>query len=356
MHCADKRFSGRLPVKLFSLASTMTAEKPFAKYGVRELYGHKKKVYSMAWNCSGRKLATGSPDTMACIWVVEPDGRVRKDVPDLTLSGHKDAVEHMVWDPVHENRLATTSSDKTLRIWDARTGKDVCRISTPGVNIFMTWHPSGHHLAVGNKEDVIAVFDMRRVGKPIRTHKNSHEVNEIAFSNDGKYFMQTAAATNSLEIYSYPSFELTQTLRGHTATPYALGLDPTNKYLATGGLDGVACLWDATHLACVRTYTMRNTPVRSLSFSHDGRYLAVASEQIEAARTQDGAIGGQPYMLDIHDVHTGRPAHTIEARPKQILDTVRWNPKHPILAFPGTSEDHRERDTYGAVCLFAPRS
>lgn len=35
------------------------------------------QVHSVAWNCSGKKLASGSVDQTARIWHVEPHGHVR---------------------------------------------------------------------------------------------------------------------------------------------------------------------------------------------------------------------------------------------------------------------------------------
>lgn len=38
---------------------------------------HKQKVHSVAWNCTGTKLASGSVDQTARIWQIEPHGHVR---------------------------------------------------------------------------------------------------------------------------------------------------------------------------------------------------------------------------------------------------------------------------------------
>jgi THO complex subunit 3 len=61
------------------------------------------------------------------------------------------------WNPVDAEQAATASSDKTVGIWDVRTGKRVQSISTPGQNINMAWHPSGMLLATGSK--VCRLFD-----------------------------------------------------------------------------------------------------------------------------------------------------------------------------------------------------
>ena len=47
---------------------------------------------------------------------------------------------------------------------------------------------------------------------------------------------------------------------------------------ATGGGDALVTIWDLDDLVCLRTYARMDMPVRTVSISHDSRYLAYASE------------------------------------------------------------------------------
>ena len=51
-----------------------------------------------------------------------------------------------------------------------------------------------------------------------------------------------------------------------------------HRYLATGGGDATVTLWDLDEVVCMRTWAHMDHPVRSLSMSHDSKYLAYASE------------------------------------------------------------------------------
>ncbi|KAI9074112.1 hypothetical protein K1719_043922 [Acacia pycnantha] len=82
----------------------------------REYSGHKKKVHSVAWNCIGTKLASGSVDQTARIWYIEPHGHGK--VKDIELKGHTDSVDQLCWDPKHADLIATASGDKTVRLWE----------------------------------------------------------------------------------------------------------------------------------------------------------------------------------------------------------------------------------------------
>ena len=154
----------------------------------KEYLGHKKKVHSLAWNCSGEKLASGSVDqsvrsepsaavlqlAMAArwrrsilhqvprlprrlahrpgnllrsqvrVWALDPSGRST----GTELKGHQDSVDQLRWDPKQPEVLGTASADKTVRIWDARSGKCANAIETKGENINIRWSPDGQHIAV----------------------------------------------------------------------------------------------------------------------------------------------------------------------------------------------------------------
>jgi WD40 repeat protein len=68
------------------------------------------------------------------------------------------------------------------------------------------------------------------------------------------------------------------------------------RYVASGGADGVAAVWDLNSFSCVRTCTQMDGEVKTLSISHDSQYLAYAGEQeavfIEAL--QEGACPLSP--------------------------------------------------------------
>jgi WD40 repeat protein len=41
----------------------------FAHSKIKEYKGHKEQVHTVAWNCDGRRLASGSVDKTARVWI-----------------------------------------------------------------------------------------------------------------------------------------------------------------------------------------------------------------------------------------------------------------------------------------------
>src|SRR5271169_5757884 len=123
------------------------------------LSGHKDCVRTVDWNITGTRLASGSTDKTIRIWNPEkPDARL-----SIQLKGHTQSVDQLSWNPTNPDHLASASPDKTVRLWDYR-GFSCCSIAptnigpacikeipTKGENINIAWSPDGAHVAVASK-------------------------------------------------------------------------------------------------------------------------------------------------------------------------------------------------------------
>lgn len=286
----------------------------------KEQKAHSSKVHSVGWNSDGRKLASGSFDKTVTIFALEKD-RVSKE---STYRGHSGSVDQLVWHKSQADLLATASGDKSVRIWDIRAGKCAHMISTKGENINITWSPDGNSIAVGNKEDLVTFIDTRT--NKIRAEEQfNFEVNEIAWNNSSDLFFLTNGL-GSVHILSYPNLELQQVLRAHTATCICIDFDPTGRYFCIGSADALVSVWDADELACLRVLSRLDWPVRTVSFSYDGRLLASGSEDL---------------IIDIGHTDSGEKVADISVDAATF--TVAWHPKQYLLAYACDDKDGADR-------------
>ena len=84
-----------------------------------------------------------------------------KKSKENTYRGHTGSVDQLCWHAFNADLLSTASGDKTVRIWDIRSGKCSSVTNTKGENINITWSPDGKTIAVGNKEDLVTFIDTR---------------------------------------------------------------------------------------------------------------------------------------------------------------------------------------------------
>ncbi|KAF4519655.1 hypothetical protein B566_EDAN004992 [Ephemera danica] len=287
---------------------------------IREYQAHSSKVHSVGWSCDGRRLASGSFDKCVSIFTLDRE-RLTKE---YNFRGHGGSVDQLCWHASNPTLLSTASGDKTVRIWDTKIAKCTSTINTKGENINISWSPDGNTIAVGNKEDLVTFIDTR-------THKIKaeeqfrFEVNEIAWNKQNKLFYLTNGQ-GCVHILSWPTLKLQYVLQAHPGTCICIDFDPTGKYFATGSADALVSLWDVDELVCLRTFTRLDWPVRTISFSHDGKLLASASEDL---------------FIDIAEVESGERVTDVPV--ESATFTVAWHPSQYFLAFACDDKDKYER-------------
>lgn len=161
---------------------------------------------------------------------------------------------------------------------------------------------------------------------PISSHQQTVQTNQIAFCHSGtKVFLTTGEGR--VKILSYPEFQpvfqsiinpkSAFTLNGHTSSCLSVELQPTARYLATGGSDSIVALWDTTDWICQRTLIDMTGPARNIGFSFDGNFLVAGSDEGNG--------------LEIAHVESGEYVHSLKASGPCLL--VAWHPSRYCLAY-----------------------
>jgi len=262
----------------------------------RTLKAHSGWVTGVAFSADGQRLASSSSDQTVKFWDV-PTGQETstvasriKEVQALALSrdGH--------W-------LAAENSSDTVTIWDAATGQQVHTLSgnKPLGVLGSSWvysiafTPDSRWLASGVDDKTVRVWDVT-TGQSIRDLTASHRsVIYAAFSPDGRWLV-SGGDDETIKIWEAATGKVIRTLRGHKKNVYAVAFSPNGRYLASASADKSVKLWDVTTGGEMHTLTGHGSDVTSVAFSPDSRWLA---------------SGSWDRTIKIWDVQTGREMHTL---------------------------------------------
>ncbi|KAL7276357.1 hypothetical protein RUND412_000660 [Rhizina undulata] len=290
----------------------------FSNLKTRDYREHRpaaQAIRSIAWNMLGNRIACGMTDKLVRVWNPE-----KPEIKNSTeLKGHSMAVEKVAWDPTHADRLASCGIDGNVKFWDYRSKQCLATIPTHGETISLVWHPDGTYVAAGTKDGTIYFIDTH-THTITQTHHENKQTNELLWAHNGAYILLTTGL-GEVVLREWPSLEHVYTTQAHSSSAHCLELDPRGAHLAVGGSDAVVSIWDPTDWVCERTLTKMEYPVRTLSFSFDGAYIAAGSDEIGSTN------------IDIAHVDTGDYVHTILTN--HSVPNVAWHPNKYWLAYSG---------------------
>ncbi|HWB10910.1 MAG TPA: hypothetical protein VG826_16900 [Pirellulales bacterium] len=145
------------------------------------LVGHGGAVMSVAFDPKGRWLASASADRTVRIW----DVATRKQLHCLT--GHERLVRAVAVNPV-SGELASASWDSTVRLWDPESGKALRQFAghEGGVDA-ATFTKDGKLLLTGSGDHTARLWEAAS-GKELRRWSHPAGVGAVAFALDGTRF------------------------------------------------------------------------------------------------------------------------------------------------------------------------
>ena len=220
-----------------------------------------------------------------------------KDVMILRNAGGPagGSIDAIAWSPDDPNLFVSAGADKMLRFWDARSGKmeHAIQLKTDNV-LYIAWHPDGQVLAVGTRDDYLLFVDARRSsidsrkGGVLYSKQQEWEMNEISWSPSGLLFISAGPRTQvetfegvvfiTQPINGFTAQQSVAQLKAHTGQIQSLKFDPQFRHFVTSSVDSTIAVWDVQELAVARMFDRLEFAAKSLSFSHDGQYLATASD------------------------------------------------------------------------------
>ncbi|TDL29654.1 WD40 repeat-like protein [Rickenella mellea] len=298
-------------------------------------------VSHVSWSCDGRKLASVGIDKAVRLWSPEKSLETRTAVQ--YSSGHELEVDYVTWNPTHPELFCSSSQkDRKVVFWDARQSRPTQSYTHHLSPTQLNYSPDGKTLAMITSNHQL--YFMTYGAKDGETKqewslmkRDATAASTATFNHVGDGLILSHWRSNTLMIMEYPSLTQLEQPAAHVGGCMAIALDPRGKYLASGGHDSIVDLFDTSEWIICNTITACEHSINGLSFSHDGEYIAIASQgsYIDICATET--------TLPIHRVQTLGPA-----------PTVTWHPSKYVIAYCGQTKFREGVPQMAFFSLFGP--
>lgn len=209
-----------------------------------DLKGHEDWVLAIAWSPDSKTLATASRanwDGTLKLWDVAT-GKVRAE-----LDGHKESVKALAWSP-DGTLLASASRDKTVRVWDAATGRGKAIVTFKDEVHVVAWALDGTTLII--PDGTMLKFADALTGEVKEVHYLGNPITStaMAWSPDGR--LLAVSKGTKIEVWDaarkqpmYPPLE-----RNPDPWIEAVWWGRSDMSLSVAGQEGTIQTWAASSL------------------------------------------------------------------------------------------------------------
>jgi len=246
-------------------------------------FGHTGAIRSVGFSRDNRQAISGSEDRTVRLWDAGTGKCLR------VLEGHIECVNSVALSVDGELALSG-SDDNTIRLWDVASGKclRVLKGHMAGVNS-VALSADGRHALSGSDDNTIRFWDAES-GKCLRALEGHNGgVNSVAFSKDGKRAL-SGSDDKTVRFWDVMMGTCLRTLKGRKGRVFSVALSADGKHALTGYSDMKIRLWDLGTGKCLRVLEGHTASVNGVALLADGNQ-AISGSSDESVCLWDAQTG-----------------------------------------------------------------
>lgn len=274
--------------------------------------GHDYNILSVAYCPDRSRIVSSSVDKTIRIWNVATGKEL------TVLKGHTDPVSSVAIS-LDGSIIVSSSFDKTVRVWDAEKGRELKSLvgHVNPINC-VDISPDGKHVVTGSMDrddtemfnivtfrtdtvtddQTIRIWDVDSGQECNYLERYASSINSVAFSPDGKYIVSTSK-DQTIRIWDFVTGRIVKTFYGYTGRFLQASFSPDGKRIVSASDDKTIRIWNVDSGEQLMTFDGHRDVVNSVCFSPDGKHIASASRD-KTVRIWDIDSGEQLEVFDGH--------------------------------------------------------
>jgi WD40 repeat protein len=261
---------------------------------VATLKGHTEGLFSVAYSPDGKTVATVSFDKSIKLWETAT-GKELKTFAGPT--GHQNLVLSVSYSPDGQT-IASSSTDNTAKIWDVPLGSYIQELVMPDAVNGLALSADGLKLAASGKDGAIKIWTPTDGKQLFNLTGHGGAVTDVAFNAapaPANQLLASSGADGTLRLWNPTNGQPAGVILAHAGSVNGVVILPNNTVAATAGADGLLKFWQLP-LAPSRALTPHADAVTALTLSPDGNQIVTASAD-KTVRVSTFADGKQVRQL-----------------------------------------------------------
>lgn len=200
--------------------------------------------------------------------------------------------------------IIVSHADKNIDLRPAASSTVACtttnllKIAKSSIQTSVAFSPDGATFAVGNHNNYVSVMNMKGE-ELLKLIGHKGYVQSVKYSSDGK-FIATGGVDHTAKLWDANNGKELKSFEGHTEGILCVAYSRNGKYIATGSLDHTTILWDTKSGNKIFQLKGHQSEIAEVIFSNDSRFLITGSSD-RTAKVWDVKTGEILYSLEGHD-------------------------------------------------------